>query len=311
MTSLAIYYADNGVGLTRDARILTKLLSRYDVKIVDVDWTGYVKADIAFHLELPSMSALKHTPINILIPNQDWWHWGIGSLNRFTYIACKTQHGLDLFSKHGNALYLGFTSVDRFDPTVQKEHMALHVAGKSALKGTESVWHAWDPAFPPLVIVGSSLGVGYMGRRRGPFKKQPNIRYVNEYIPDATLKQLQNQALIHVQPSEIEGYGHVLGEALSVGSILLTTDAPPMNEFPAYYAAVQGEPKPFNMGLRYFTSPLAIRDQVDKILQLKASDTAYLAGRNRAYYIENFLNFKQRFDTLCQQQLGLSMLSTP
>jgi glycosyltransferase involved in cell wall biosynthesis len=58
------------------------------------------------------------------------------------------------------------------------------------------------------------------------------IEFLNSAKPNeyAQLRQLQNSHLFHLCLSETDAWGHYLVEALGVGAITLTTDAPPMNE---------------------------------------------------------------------------------
>ncbi|EQD67759.1 glycosyltransferase, partial [mine drainage metagenome] len=56
-----------------------------------------------------------------------------------------------------------------------------------------------------------------------------NIEHRIDYLDDAALQRLQNAHWFHLCPSETEGYGHYLVEAMGIGAVVLTTDAAPMN----------------------------------------------------------------------------------
>ena len=70
---------------------------------------------------------------------------------------------------------------------------------------------AWrkHPEWPNLVVVQSP-------RHARPGPPAENIDHRIGYIGDEALRGLQNRCRFHVCPSEVEGFGHYLVEALSV-----------------------------------------------------------------------------------------------
>jgi glycosyltransferase involved in cell wall biosynthesis len=63
-----------------------------------------------------------------------------------------------------------------------------------------------------------------------PCATAANIEHRIGYLADAELKRLQNAHRFHLCPSATEGFGHYIVEAMSVGAVVITLDAPPMNE---------------------------------------------------------------------------------
>jgi glycosyltransferase involved in cell wall biosynthesis len=103
---------------------------------------------------------------------------------------------------------------------------ALHVAGSSPLKGTSLVIDAWtrNPEWPLLNLVTS------IGSHVSRASRAPNIRLWTSRLAAHELAVLQLRCGVHVQPSETDGYGHVLGESLAAGAAVVSVDAAPMNE---------------------------------------------------------------------------------
>ena len=138
---------------------------------------------------------------------------------------CKTQHALDLFSQHAQAQYIGFSSSDRALPEgIAKDKSCFHLAGRSTLKGTETILSLWEkhPAWPELTLIQC---------KENAAKSVPhNVRLLSGYLSTEALIQEMNRHKIHLCTSLSEGWGHYIVEGMSCRALVITTDAPPMNE---------------------------------------------------------------------------------
>ena len=115
-------------------------------------------------------------------------------------------------------------SRDLFDDSVQRCGDCVHIRGRSSQKGTNAVlaaWHKHGSKLPHLIIVGHAIE---------DLTDVPNVSLIKGPISDNQLSQLMNRCRFHICPSETEGWGHYIVEALSCGGIVVTTDASPMNE---------------------------------------------------------------------------------
>lgn len=244
---------DNGVGLTRDMHLLRDVWTEAGFAVtVTARRRGTLRKWLA-PLRLKGRMALQKLrgddPLgrfdynvmlehirpeyvdaakrNVLVPNPEW----LGSddqerIELIDLVLAKTRHAEALFARLGCPTHrFGFTSDDRLDGSVQKDRTFFHLAGRSRHKGTDALLGIWQkhPNWPLLTVVQNPR----MAKER---ITAPNILHRVDYLSDAELKRLQNSNLFHLCPSETEGFGHYIVEALSAGAIVLTLDAPPMNE---------------------------------------------------------------------------------
>jgi hypothetical protein len=310
---------DNGAGLSRDialvagvlrdagfdveasglrhggARRLLRLL-RMRAELVRWGWrdASLRRFDLNLLLERLWADWLPLARRNALLPNPEWYKPGFDPLlPRLDAVLTKTRHAQALFAAKGcPTRFTGFTSDDRRLPDVPREAAFLHVAGRSINKGTESVLAAWRarPDFPSLTLVQRK-------REGAPPPAAANLRVLDGYLADAELRTLQNRHLFHLCPSETEGFGHHLVEAMSVGALVLTTDAEPMNELvgpdrgilvPYARTGVQ------RLATTYFVTPEAVAAGVDALLALDPSQRAAMGAAARAWYEANDRAFRER-----------------
>ena len=249
---IGLVYWDTGFGIARDVTIVEDLVRhlgyttrhvrtriRSDVKerrlkFARQVWRLILPFQLQIHFEQIHREQFRFAPRNVVLPNPEFTDPRVfAATPNLTAIACKTRHAFDLLERHHERCeFTGFTSVDCRMPGVGKDFRRfLHLAGKSDLKGTDQVVEAWSrhPEWPELTIVWSPVCT-YGGPRRS-LNVPKNVKVIARYLSERELLTLQNESGVHICPSQTEGFGHYLNEALSTGAIVVTTDAPPMNEF--------------------------------------------------------------------------------
>lgn len=225
--SVALVSRDNGVGLTNDMRLLDGMLTNagYDVSWIDWRRMSMPHHDIAIFLELWNPRLPRYANHSIGIFNIEWFqqHWTLG-LHACTQLWTKSTEAQYLFAQQlglgSKTFYTGFMSRDMHSPDIPRELTAVHLRGNSSLKGTSAVLEAWDtnPDLPPLTVISKEhLNV------------PTGVRLLNRLTEEQLSHEL-NRAQIHVCPSETEGWGHYIAEGMSVGAVVVTTDAIPMSE---------------------------------------------------------------------------------
>ncbi len=283
---------------------------------------GWIEqADLNIFLEelVPSQFSLAKR--NVWIPNQEWMplRWkpylpslkelDVGSIKRVPRVRgagaadkplasaldgiwVKTRYAEQLFNPYSPLVtYVGFSSFDRYDPSVDKEpHTFLHLAGQSLQKGTPALLEAWrrHPEWPTLVMI--------QNPKRARVVKIPNVDYRPIRIDDEELRLLQNRSEFHLYPSEAEGFGHVLCESMGLGGIVLSTDAPPMNELVTNDRGIlvsYDRTSQQGLGTTCYASVSSIEAAVNRLLQLSENEKQTLRERARAWFLDNHARFTQ------------------
>lgn len=299
---IQVLMPQQSVGLVRDAEVLGGLLSGAGwTPTVTVAGTRSVREqagdavrrvcgeapfDLNIFLEVPVRRWINTARASVLIPNQEWFQTSHRRmLGRMERVLCKTRHAEAVFTGLGaRAVYTGFLGADRLDPTVTHDFGAfLHVAGSPWRSETRTVLEAWSrhPEWPVLTVV---LGATWESI------PSPNVRVLRGPLSEAGLRTLQNRCGVHVCPSEMEGYGHLLSEGASVGALVLTTDADPMRELITPERGVlipTAGSEPHHHGVRHRFTPDAVETGVEAILAMDLCRRAALGQAARAWFERN------------------------
>jgi glycosyltransferase involved in cell wall biosynthesis len=240
----------------------------------------------------PEYFSLAHH--NILLPNPEWlWPREAAMLGDIDRVFAKTRHAETIFAARDcPTSYIGFTSPDRLDRQVPRQRSFFHLAGSSRYKGTERLLALWreHPEWPTLTVVQHP-------RTAQAHAYAANIDHRVGYQDDAELKRLQNAHRFHLCPSETEGFGHYLVEAMSVGAVAITVDGAPMNELVqpergVLIAYARSGVK--NLAPTYYFDEAALAIAVEHVLELEDVELDRLGAAARAWYETNDRAFSER-----------------
>ena len=299
----AIISKDNGYGLTVDAKILAHALEELDIPATiaqsgDRRWFDRLlrrrKHDFIVHLERVYPSWIDAGAVNILIPNQERFpERHKGRLKDIDLVLTKTAHACEIFTNLGcKTIHVGFMSPDLYDPAISKDwRKFLHVAGGSTLKGTEDILSLWNkhPEWPELNLVQKKANL--------PSSLPANVKVAPGFLSEDRLKLLMNSCGIHLCPSRSEGWGHYIHEALGCGAVVITTDAPPMNEFVNAQNGVLVETdrsERRHLGRNYFVAPSSLEAAIETLLTVNPDKLEEMGRQARRSFLDNKKAFHDR-----------------
>jgi glycosyltransferase involved in cell wall biosynthesis len=313
---------DNGGGLSRDLQVVADVLrsgGRYRVEVLGFGTVRFAnhlrelrlalrsllrgRADLQIFLERVYPRCLGAGRRNALVPNPEWFrHKWLRWLPRFGRVLCKTRQAERRFAALGPATaFIGFCSDDCYRPEIPRERACLHVAGRSSAKGTAVLLQTWarHPEWPRLTVVQST-------KKSRPIQAE-NIDYLTGYLDQHELRRLQNAHRFHLCPSEVEGFGHYIMEALSVGAVVITTDGAPMNELVSadrgILIAPVGEGED-NFGVRYRIDAAGIERAMAQALALAPMQCDALGTAARSFFEARQREFGERLQAAVADLLG-------
>jgi glycosyltransferase involved in cell wall biosynthesis len=327
---------DNAGGLRTDVQVLSEVLAsfgcavRFNGRIVTHPrgFTGrFVNAvgkrlrhvcavisrraayDVNIFLESVDERFIPHARLNCVIPNPEWFReTDLPHLSRLDWVLCKTRHAIDAFrALQAKTRYIGFSSFNRWDgrsecsPTPLR---FLHAAGASRWKGTAAVVKAWcrHPEWPLLVVIRRETFYG--GPAVEQYPAAANIQYVTEYLDDQTFRGYQNSCAVHVCPSEAEGFGHHIVEAMSCGAVVITTDGPPMNELVTSERGVLVRPERserMRLATAFFVDTEHLEHQIGNVIAMSPEARCVLGANARRWYEANSSSFRAAMGTFLDE----------
>lgn len=307
-----IYYSRAGLGLAKDAKILEEALLLLghkvivnEVPLLNKTFTGRFfetlvkilmhcgilffyrklqrlllgKPDIvSIHLEKIFYWRLFSHRKQILIPNQEWFNPRyFPLLYCIDHVWTKTWFAKDIFSEFKSKVdRIGFCSnVDSHYRIEKSANYFFSRVGLSRFRGADKLVEVWrlHPEWPILKLV-----IDVSCRPESP---PQNVEYIDIFSSAEEYTACASSALFHIYATETEGFGHSIVEAMGYGSVVLVTDAPPMNEIANSECALligasySGQ-KWFSP--RFSVEVSALESAVECALQLSAEKIQQLTG---------------------------------
>ncbi len=313
---------DNGLGLSRHLRLLALALRScgHEVTLTGLrrgNWRklgrriglgtrdlwnrvladrGWARLDVNIMIEHIRPEFLAAARRNVLLPHPEWFlESDRALLPRVDAVFAQTRHAVPLFEELGARVrYTGFTSEDRRDAAVPRRRVFFHLAGRSQNKGTVQLLELWrrHPEWPLLTVVQNP-------RSATSGAVAANIAHRIDYLDDAELRRLQNAHWFHLCPSETEGYGHYLVEAMGLGAVVITTDAAPMNEFIAVDRGLRvacTRSGRQNLATTHFFDEAAMERAIAQALALPDAELVRMGAAARGWFEDNARAFPGRLD---------------
>ena len=294
---LNIIARTNGVGLDQDVSLVREIAQAAghqvtvshcrDISPLSAFLPQKKRFDANIFMErvFPRWIRTAHT--NILIPNQERFpERHLPRLRKIDHIFCKSKHALEVFGQHHSSCHFtSFTSRDLFRPELPRLPLGiLHLAGRSTLKGTETILRLWEkhPEWPTLTLL--------QHKEIAPAQVPDNVHLITTYLDQEDLIKLINEHPIHLCPSLSEGWGHYIVEAMACQAMVITTAAPPMNEL---ITADRGKlikvttSEPRHLGTNFYIDEADLESTLTALLSSSPSELDELGQNARQWFLHN------------------------
>lgn len=294
----------NSYGLVRDAALIAEQLKNHGHQVLQATpkdrsflsrLTRKTHADVIIFFERSVPAWFSAAAELYLIPNQERYpKRQLPRLKNLTATLTKTKHAEEIFNAIGcQTIDVGFSSEDRQATQFKKDKSKFfHLAGGSTLKGTETILELWNkhPEWPTLTLV--------QKQKNAPDRVPENVDLHSGYVSDENLLKLQNECGVHLCPSRSEGWGHHIVEALSTSAVVLTTDAPPMNEHVSAEIGVlvpHDHQSPRHLGTNFYVDSAALETAIANTIEMSDAQFMDKSKKARAAFEAIHQNFITKF----------------
>jgi len=324
--TIRIIVPSGSSGTDFDAQIYQTIFRSAVVVYVDQESVGSLprggvlsqQFDVNFYVERVLGFGLFPARWSWLMVNQEMLRVRSEPVEKMDLLICKTRYAERLLKSYfgdvPRTIYTAHTSRDlgnKGGGGDKNYQLAVHLAGKSWLKGTRRLIKAWIRTDPParLVVTCREFCLDCLKLRElltYEFKVDAdgNEVYrggrcsvvVSKFLSEDQIEELQTEAGVWMCPSEAEGYGLYISEGKSVGSVVLTTDFPPMNELvtekEGFLVKVDEKTTVVQEGQlpgsqRVFPRTKNIVIAIRKIYSTPVSELRKMGGRARKKYLDD------------------------
>lgn len=302
---------DNSYGLVRESMMVEQQLKRLGHKVFKAAPKGrpmksritrQKHADVIIFFERLFPAWYSAADEFYLVPNQERYpHRQVHRLKKLDAVLTKTNHADEVFKSVGcKTIDIGFSSEDRQDIQFTKDKSKFfHLAGGSTLKGTEVILNLWSkhPEWPTLILI--------QKEKTAPKKVPSNVLLYSGYLSNHELLKLQNECGIHLCPSRSEGWGHHIVEALSTAAIVLTTNAPPMNEHIHEDFGIlvpYDHQSPRHIGTNFYIDEAKLESAISRLIQMDDLEFSNKSEKARMAYKSIHQNYVSKFADFLTKQ---------
>ncbi|CUI16668.1 putative glycosyltransferase [Candidatus Protochlamydia naegleriophila] len=299
-----LFSEKNGKGLESDQKIMEKVLAELGhhvhCRYLYEPAINPSNVDVNIFFQVIPEQWLPYASHNWFIPNPEWYTQEKGLLDRVDLILCRTREVERIFrSLSLETYFLGFTSVDCYKSEYQKNFSQLfHLCGQNRQKGTLPLVNLWQQnSTLPLLVLVEQIHLGQS------FPNSNNLYLISQRVEEPTLRFLQNTSGIHLCPSETEGFGHYIMEAMSSGAVVVTTNAPPMNEFITDERCLVDveSSAPERLGVKYYIGSAALEKTLQKLASIPIHEKRRMGWDNRINFLKKEAEFKENLSRLLLQ----------